>query len=129
MTPIQHPVDEAEERYNIALKQTRHCIERSFGLLKQRFRCLHKDGGNLTFEPGKCCKIVVACMMLHNMCVTAQLPLEMCEDDDNDENNDEGNDGDEENVNNDGADLLHRGVQGGAVQIRRNLAHERFGRP
>ena len=128
MTPIQHPIDEAEERYNVAHKQTRQCVERSFGLLKQRFRCLHRDGGNLTFEPGKCCKIVVACMVLHNMCVDARLPADMDEDDDSDDDSSD-EDGEEQDVNNDAAVLIQHGAQGGAVQIRRNLAHQRFGRP
>ena len=130
MTPIQHPLDEDEERYNIAHKRTRQCVERSFGLLKQRFRCLHRDGGSLTFEPGKCCKIVVACMVLHNICVNAQLPLDEDEGNAGDEGSDEDatDDDDDDDNDMDDAAFIDRRAQQGAVQLRRNLAHERFGR-
>ncbi len=123
MTPIQHPLDEDEERYNIAHKRTRQCVERSFGLLKQRFRCLHRDGGSLTYEPGKCCKIVVACMVLHNMCVNAHLPLD--EGNDDEEGSDEDADDDDNDMDN--AAFIDRRAHQGAVQRRRDLAHERFG--
>lgn len=132
MTPIQHPMDEDEEMYNVAHKRTRQCVERSFGLLKQRFRCLHRDGGDLTYEPGKCCKIVVACMVLHNMCVTAQLPLDVDDDNDSNEGSDEDIDEDDtndDNNNEENAALIRRRDQQGAVQLRRDLAHGRFGTP
>ena len=47
-----------------------------FGVLKQRLRCMHRDGGDITYSPQKACKIVVASMILHNMCINAGLPLE-----------------------------------------------------
>ena len=132
MTPIQHPRDEDEDMYNVGHKRTRQCVERSFGLLKQRFRCLHRDGGDLTYEPGKCCKIVVACMVLHNMCVSAQIPLNGDDDNDSNEGSDEdveddSNDDDNNNVG--GAAIVRLRDRQGAVQLRRDLAHGRFGRP
>ncbi|KAJ1092072.1 hypothetical protein NDU88_005186 [Pleurodeles waltl] len=42
-------------------------IERTFGLLKARFRCLHMPGGFLFYSPKKVCQIIVACSMLHNL--------------------------------------------------------------
>ena len=45
-------------------------------MVKQRFRCMHSDGGDLTYCPQKACKIVVASKILHNMCINAGLPLE-----------------------------------------------------
>ena len=37
---------------------------------------MHSDGGDITYCPQKACKIVVASMILHNMCINAGLPLE-----------------------------------------------------
>ena len=56
--------------------RTRNIIERSFGLLKQRFRCLDFSGGTMQFSPSCCCDIIVATVVLHNMCIldNAQLP-------------------------------------------------------
>jgi len=44
----------------------RNVIERSFSLLKSRFRCLDQSGGTLLYAPEKVLKIVVACIVLHN---------------------------------------------------------------
>ncbi|KAM4693060.1 putative nuclease HARBI1 [Discoglossus pictus] len=38
---------------NAAHARTRNVIERTFGLLKMRFRCLHSTGGALQYTPGK----------------------------------------------------------------------------
>jgi hypothetical protein len=76
LTPILNPTTDAEERYNTAHKRTRQIIERSFGLSKQRFRCLDKSGGHLMYDPRKCCQIVVACFILHNICVGNNLPID-----------------------------------------------------
>ena len=40
MTPLLNPRNEAEVRYNDAQRRTRIVIERCFGILKRRFRCL-----------------------------------------------------------------------------------------
>ncbi|CAN8032596.1 unnamed protein product, partial [Ixodes persulcatus] len=69
MTPIRAPKDEPEEEYNEALTKTRQVIERMFGLLKSRFRCLDKSGGVLQYKPQICCRITVACVVLHNYCM------------------------------------------------------------
>ena len=76
-----HPEDEGSRRYMDSHCRTRQCIERAFGVLKQRFRCMHRDGGDITYSPQKACKIVVASMILHNMCINAGLPLEDLEED------------------------------------------------
>ena len=41
---LSNPVGRGEERYNRRHKTARCTIEREFGLLKVRFRCLHKTG-------------------------------------------------------------------------------------
>ncbi|KAM4706602.1 putative nuclease HARBI1 [Discoglossus pictus] len=53
LTPVNNPHTEGEERYNAAHARTRNVIERTFGLLKMRFRCLHSTGGALQYTPVK----------------------------------------------------------------------------
>lgn len=74
MTPLAHPTTRAEERYNRSHRRTRSIVERTFGVLKSRFRCLHESGGSLQYEPRKYVKIVAACMLLHNYCVDRRFP-------------------------------------------------------
>ena len=102
MTPIADPQNNADERYNRAHKRTRAIIERCFGLTKHRFRCLHKSGGAMTYAPEKCCKIIMACLILHNMCVNAGVALDdedQIDDDDNEEDDDVDNNENDEQEN------------------------------
>nr|XP_037270445.1 putative nuclease HARBI1 [Rhipicephalus microplus] len=69
LTPVRSPVGPANEQYNSAHTRMRQVIERTFGVLKRRFRCLHQSRGALQYSPLMCTKIGVACAMLHNMCV------------------------------------------------------------
>ncbi|XP_053382894.1 putative nuclease HARBI1 [Mercenaria mercenaria] len=75
ITPKLNPVTEAEMRYSRAHFNGRIIVERTFGVLKSRFRCLHKTGGCLQFTPGKCANVISACMRLHNMCIDRNIPL------------------------------------------------------
>ncbi|KAJ1198285.1 hypothetical protein NDU88_002127 [Pleurodeles waltl] len=75
LTPVRNPRTRAEERYNEAHGRTRRVIERAFGLLKARFRCLHMTGGSLMYSPKKVCHIIVACCMLHNLALRRQVPF------------------------------------------------------
>ncbi|XP_075739831.1 putative nuclease HARBI1 isoform X1 [Rhipicephalus microplus] len=81
LTPVRSPVGPAEEQYNSAHTRTRQVIERTFGVLKGRFRCLHQSGGALQYNPLMCTKIVVACTMLHNMCVRHGIDFSFTDDD------------------------------------------------
>ncbi|KAJ1153354.1 hypothetical protein NDU88_006115 [Pleurodeles waltl] len=83
LTPVRNPRTRAEERYNEAHGQTRRVIERTFGLLKARFRCLHITGGSLFYSPKKVCDIIIACSMLHNLALRRQVPF-LQEDDPDD---------------------------------------------
>ncbi|XP_039289547.1 putative nuclease HARBI1 [Nilaparvata lugens] len=65
MTPLLRPQTPAEQRYQRALIRTRSTVERMFGLLKNRFRCLHNNN-TLRFSPCRCCVVIVACAILHN---------------------------------------------------------------
>ncbi|KAJ1186414.1 hypothetical protein NDU88_003195 [Pleurodeles waltl] len=75
LTPVRNPRTRAEERYNEAHGRTRRIIERTFGLLKARFRCLHMTGGSLFYSPKKVCQIIVACCMLYNLALRRQVPF------------------------------------------------------
>nr|XP_037279089.1 LOW QUALITY PROTEIN: putative nuclease HARBI1 [Rhipicephalus microplus] len=70
LTPVRSPVGPAEEQYyNSAHTRMRQVIERTCGVLKGRFRCLHQSGGALQYSMLMCTKILVASTMLHNMFV------------------------------------------------------------
>lgn len=89
----------------VAHKRTRCVIERTYGIWKMRFRCLHKTGGCLTFSPKRNVNIIVATGILHNKCVRRNIPLpDDSDDDDDDRDND--NDGDDDDDDNDGDDSL-----------------------
>ncbi|XP_071483870.1 putative nuclease HARBI1 [Diadema antillarum] len=75
MTPVPHPASPAEERYNAAFARTRVSVERAFGVLKARFRCLDSSGGVLCYSPERVCKIIMSCCVLHNICMERRLPL------------------------------------------------------
>lgn len=91
MTPILQPRGNAERRYNTAHARARNVIERVNGVLKSRFRCLHK----MNFEPTVASKITNACAVLHNLCIKYNVPL-----DDEDEINSNDDNDDDSNVNN-----------------------------
>lgn len=76
LTPFANPASPAEERYNRSHTATRVVVEQTFGLLKSRFRCLHRSGGSLQYKPLKCAQIAVACMLLHNYCVQRRIPVQ-----------------------------------------------------
>ncbi|CAL4091778.1 unnamed protein product [Meganyctiphanes norvegica] len=74
MTPVNNPNTAAERRYNRSHRRSRVIVEQTFGILKSRFRCLHKSGGSLQYNPDKSAHIVVACLILHNMCIKRRIP-------------------------------------------------------
>ncbi|KAJ8913076.1 hypothetical protein NQ315_006577 [Exocentrus adspersus] len=67
--PLANPEPGPQEQYNQALIRTRCVIERCIGLLKMRFRCLLKHRV-LHYKPTTASKIINACAVLHNICVT-----------------------------------------------------------
>ncbi|XP_062607335.1 putative nuclease HARBI1 [Saccostrea cucullata] len=109
MTPKNNPQTEAEEKYNRAHSQTRIVVERAFGVLKSRFRCLHKTGGCLPFAPHKCIKVISVAIKLHNWCIDKKIPLlasDCCQDPQDDAENDI-----EINIDRDGSQQRERLVQ------------------
>ncbi|XP_069062076.1 putative nuclease HARBI1 [Pleurodeles waltl] len=70
LTPYLSPATPAERRYNVAHRATRNVVERTFGLLKSRFRCIHRSGGALQYSPETTCKMVATCAILHKIATT-----------------------------------------------------------
>ncbi|KAG7313195.1 hypothetical protein JYU34_000291 [Plutella xylostella] len=61
-----------KQRYNRTQISTRNVIERVNGVLKRRFACLNRKLQN-SLENS--CHIIVACAVLHNICVKTNEPL------------------------------------------------------
>jgi hypothetical protein len=61
LTPVQ-------EDYNRRLKNVRSSVERTIGCWKSRFRSMHRSGGSLHYSPQKSSKLIVASLVLHNIC-------------------------------------------------------------
>lgn len=64
MTPFRCPNTEGKRRYNRAHGTTRAVVERAIGQLKRRFHCLHAE---LRMKPERCCTVILACCVLHNI--------------------------------------------------------------
>ncbi|KAJ1162290.1 hypothetical protein NDU88_002758 [Pleurodeles waltl] len=75
LTPIGNPSTAAEHAYNDAHRKTRTIVERTFRILKSRFRCLDISGGSLLYSPEMVCKIILSCAILHNICIRRNIPL------------------------------------------------------
>ena len=80
MTPYRNPQTRGERNYNAAHIRTREVVERTFGLLKSRFRCLDKSGGTLLYSPNFVCQIIGVCCMLHNYAMRKGLEIDICDD-------------------------------------------------
>lgn len=73
MTPVPNAAEGSpERRYNLRHASARNAIERCNGLLKNRFRCLLGER-KLRYQPERVGNIVVACCVLHNICVRGRL--------------------------------------------------------
>jgi hypothetical protein len=65
-------VTTAERNYNRCHIKTRNTVERTIGILKNRFSCL---ANKLHYKPEFVGNIVVACCVLHNIAVLNKEPL------------------------------------------------------
>ncbi|XP_036346180.1 putative nuclease HARBI1 [Rhagoletis pomonella] len=77
MTPFRSAADEIQRIYNTKHSKARNVIERCFGVLKNRFRCIIGSRG-LHYSPEKVTQIVNVCCAIHNVCIffQNQIPLE-----------------------------------------------------
>lgn len=83
LTPLLNPITEPERRYNRAHIRTRNVVERSFGILKNRFRCFF-NGIQLNLDTAKAA--IVALAVLHNICLNEWIDedqIELIHDEDN----------------------------------------------
>ena len=71
LTPILNPRNQQERAYMDAHCVTRSTVERCIGVLKRRWHCLH---GEIRLSPAKACKVICACVMLHNRATELRLP-------------------------------------------------------
>ncbi|XP_064467859.1 putative nuclease HARBI1 [Ornithodoros turicata] len=72
LTPVRSPATQKDQAYNKAHCKTRVRIEQCFGVLKMRFRCLHRYR-TLHFAPDRACNIITACAVLHTICIDYNL--------------------------------------------------------
>ncbi|XP_033759136.1 putative nuclease HARBI1 [Pecten maximus] len=86
MTPKLAPATPGDRRYNVAHRATRCVIERTFGIWKMRFRCLHKG---ITLSPERSVRVIMTTAVLHNICIDKRLPCEDLLPDDEDDNRNE----------------------------------------
>lgn len=71
LTPYAAPITEAERRYNVAHKKSRCIIEGLFGMVKRRFPSLFFG---IRMQPGRACRVIVACFVLHNIALSRRQP-------------------------------------------------------
>lgn len=74
MTPIDAAENSPEASYNKKQMRCRSLIEQCNGVLKMRFRCLLKHR-ILHYSPPTAAKIINTCAVLHNICVSENVPM------------------------------------------------------
>ena len=75
LTPMAEPSTPQHRNYNVIHRKTRCLIERTFGLLKSRWRILDHTGGSLCYTPQRVSKIIMTCCVLHNICRRNGTPI------------------------------------------------------
>ncbi|KZS21184.1 putative Nuclease HARBI1 [Daphnia magna] len=71
LTPYAAPITEGERRYNVAHKKSRCIIERLFRMVKRRFPSLFFG---IRMQPGRACRVIMACFVLHNIALSRRQP-------------------------------------------------------
>lgn len=70
LTPLLNPATDAERRYNRAHASTRNVVERTFGIIKNKFRCFF-NGMNLNIDTTKAA--IIAISIIHNIIINDRL--------------------------------------------------------
>ena len=73
LTPIITQMTPSERRYISAQRKTRKTIDCTFVVWKNRWRYMDKTGGTLCYTPERVCRLIVATMVLHNVCIDYNL--------------------------------------------------------
>lgn len=73
LTPIAEPTTQQEIKFNKMHASSRNCIERAFGALKMRFRCLLKHRV-LHYSHETAGDIIASCAILHNIMIKSGAP-------------------------------------------------------
>ncbi|XP_034245508.1 putative nuclease HARBI1 [Thrips palmi] len=74
IVPFEQPQEDTPEgRFNKVHSRDRNVVERCIGNIKERFRCIH-DERVAHYDYIKASKFVNAVVVLHNICVLANLP-------------------------------------------------------
>lgn len=69
ITPFRSAEEGSQEsRFNSLHSKTRNIVERSIGVLKNRFRCI-LGARQLHYNPDMAGKITTVCAALHNICI------------------------------------------------------------
>jgi len=99
-----------EARYNRYHVRARNIIERTFGMLKMRWRSIFLSA--LEIRPLFAPKVIGACCVLHNICVAAGDILEEEEEEEEEEEGPVPDDNEEDTGHADDRDLSGNGVRG-----------------
>ncbi|MGH0126118.1 UNVERIFIED_CONTAM: hypothetical protein FKN15_025475 [Acipenser sinensis] len=75
MTTISNTATPPQRKYNKAHCSTRSAIERTFTILRARFRCLDLTVGTLQYSLQRVCQLTAVCCMLHNTAIARRLPV------------------------------------------------------
>lgn len=76
ITPYRSVAENSHEAtFNTKHSSKRNIIERTYGVLKGRFRCLLK-ARELHYSPRKVTKMINVCSMLHNVCIHYNVELD-----------------------------------------------------
>ncbi|GLV33189.1 uncharacterized protein CBL_10536 [Carabus blaptoides fortunei] len=68
ITPHRDPATQLHRAFNHSLGSARIIVERSFGMIKTRWGSIFTKALDVKIE--KSCKVIVACTMMHNICVS-----------------------------------------------------------
>lgn len=70
--PEDGRMTEAKVEFNTCLNTARNVVERAFGILKTRFRCLRKQ---IDMSVANAPELIIACCCLHNWCIDNHEPI------------------------------------------------------